>query len=235
MLRGSQFGLVSSRTRRRPSRRRLRSSSRGSTGYSGSSAGAFMARARSRWSALASSVLSLTMVITMGLISPLGACVWADRRRGAGLISGSPQPPQRTKCRYTGHIGGCAGISRPVARASHCAAQIDQGRLPARRRLPLLLLRPGAQARHPPLGRRARAAGAGPGDDQRRRCSARPTSRSGPPVGGLPAELAAVVARLRIRPAEARMLSAIRWEGRAPSTEDDWLFLAEAVRRACPE
>jgi transcriptional regulator with XRE-family HTH domain len=58
---------------------------------------------------------------------------------------------------------------------------------------------------------------------------------AGPPVGGLPAELAAVVARLRIRPPEARMLNAIRWEGRAPSTEDDWRFLAEAVRRACPE
>ncbi len=58
---------------------------------------------------------------------------------------------------------------------------------------------------------------------------------AGPPVGGLPAELAAVVARLKIRPAEARMLSAVRWEGRAPSTEDDWLFLAEAVRRACPD
>jgi transcriptional regulator with XRE-family HTH domain len=58
---------------------------------------------------------------------------------------------------------------------------------------------------------------------------------AGPPVGGLPTELAAVVARLGIRPAEARMLSGIRWEGRAPSTEDDWLFLAEAVRRACPE
>ncbi len=58
---------------------------------------------------------------------------------------------------------------------------------------------------------------------------------AGPPVGGLPAELAAVVARLGIRPAEARMLSGIRWEGRAPSTEDDWLFLAEAVRRACSE
>jgi transcriptional regulator with XRE-family HTH domain len=58
---------------------------------------------------------------------------------------------------------------------------------------------------------------------------------AGPPVGGLPAELAAVVARLGIRQPEARMLSAIRWEGRAPSTENDWLFLAEAVRRACPE
>jgi transcriptional regulator with XRE-family HTH domain len=58
---------------------------------------------------------------------------------------------------------------------------------------------------------------------------------AGPPVGGLPAELAAVVARLQIRPPEARMLSVIRWEGRIPSTENDWLFLAEAVRRACPE
>jgi transcriptional regulator with XRE-family HTH domain len=58
---------------------------------------------------------------------------------------------------------------------------------------------------------------------------------AGAPVGGLPVELTAVVARLHIRPSEARMLSAIRWEGRAPSTEADWLFLAEAVRRGCPE
>jgi transcriptional regulator with XRE-family HTH domain len=56
----------------------------------------------------------------------------------------------------------------------------------------------------------------------------------GPPVGGLAPELAAVVARLKIPAAEARMLNAIRWQGRAPQTEDDWIFLAEAVRRSCP-
>ncbi len=58
---------------------------------------------------------------------------------------------------------------------------------------------------------------------------------SGPPVGGLPPEFAAVVARLKIPPAEARMLNAIRWQGRAPRTEDDWAFMAEAVRRSCNE
>jgi transcriptional regulator with XRE-family HTH domain len=57
----------------------------------------------------------------------------------------------------------------------------------------------------------------------------------GPPVGGLAPELAAVVARLKIQPAEARMLNAIRWQGRAPRTEEDWSFLAEAIRRSCAE
>lgn len=57
---------------------------------------------------------------------------------------------------------------------------------------------------------------------------------SGPPVGGLPPELAAVVARLKIPPAEARMLNVIRWQGRVPHTEDDWAFVAEAIRRTCP-
>jgi transcriptional regulator with XRE-family HTH domain len=58
---------------------------------------------------------------------------------------------------------------------------------------------------------------------------------SGPPVGGLAPELAAVVARLKIPPAEARMLNAIRWQGRAPRTEEDWAFLAEAARRSCSD
>jgi transcriptional regulator with XRE-family HTH domain len=57
----------------------------------------------------------------------------------------------------------------------------------------------------------------------------------GLPVGGLPPELAAAVARLKIPPSEARMLNSIRWQGRAPRTEDDWAFMAEAVRRACNE
>jgi transcriptional regulator with XRE-family HTH domain len=57
----------------------------------------------------------------------------------------------------------------------------------------------------------------------------------GPPVGGLAPELAAIVARLKIGPAEARMLNVIRWQGRAPRTEEDWAFLAEAIRRSCAE
>ena len=58
---------------------------------------------------------------------------------------------------------------------------------------------------------------------------------SGPPVGGLPSELAAAVAHLKIPASEARMLNAVRWQGRAPRSEDDWAFMAEAIRRACPE
>jgi transcriptional regulator with XRE-family HTH domain len=57
----------------------------------------------------------------------------------------------------------------------------------------------------------------------------------GPPVGGVAPELAAVVARLKIGPVEARMLNAIRWQGHTPQTENDWMFLAEAVRRACSQ
>jgi hypothetical protein len=63
-----------------------------------------------------------------------------------------------------------------------------------------------------------------------------PTDAGGaPPVGGLAPELAPVVARLKIPAAETQMLNAIRWQGRAPRTEEDWSFLAEAVRRSCSE
>lgn len=58
-------------------------------------------------------------------------------------------------------------------------------------------------------------------------------SGRGGPLTGIPPGLATAAARLRLTPEETRFLVGIAWRGRRPRTEGDWVFLSEAIDRAC--
>lgn len=59
------------------------------------------------------------------------------------------------------------------------------------------------------------------------------TQAGGLPVGEAPAELRQAQVRLHLSNDEARLLNTIRWNNRRPSSVEDWVFLAQAIRFAC--
>ena len=59
------------------------------------------------------------------------------------------------------------------------------------------------------------------------------TSAGGLPVGGIPPELAAAGARLRLSNDDLAMLNAIHWRHARPQSERAWAFIAEAIRYSC--